>query len=374
MEEYVFFLSVCRWIILVFASIYTVMVFTETKRDRYGERFYLNMALFMALGLALWMGLTPIPWDSHFDRDNFAVSFQFRREYVDSIKEGMGLGSIKLNDPIFQLYQYLAGRIMNYRIWILLLAFVYTGNYLWASFRLSRKYGLLLFLSFVAGFGFFTYGINAIRAGLAFSLLILGISFCESWWRLAVCFVVACTCHISALLPVVVFVLIRLLGCRSVCIGIIVWSVCLVVSFLGEGLMTGLADSVFGNGRADYLVNAEKLQRLQEAFGTVYRTGFRWDFIIFSLLPVGCALGYRYVLRYKSSFYDWILATYLVVNAAWLLVIRLPFTDRTAYLSWFLMPLLMFYPLTDGDLSLPFKRRYAAVGLLAETLLFSFVL
>ena len=40
------------------------------------------------------------------------------------------------------------------------------------------------------------------------------------------------------------------------------------------------------------------------------------------------------------------LSLYILVNAFWLLVIRIPYTDRFAYLSWFLIPFILIYPLS----------------------------
>ena len=43
--------------------------------------------------------------------------------------------------------------------------------------------------------------------------------------------------------------------------------------------------------------------------------------------------------------YHLILGTYVYANAVWVILIRLPFTNRFAYLSWFLYAFVLSYPL-----------------------------
>lgn len=74
------------------------------------------------------------------------------------------------------------------------------------------------------------------------------------------------------------------------------------------------------------------------------RTGFRWDFLLYSALPV--AVGYYFIFRrqYKDQFYIWLFNIYLITNSFWILVIRAEFSNRFAQLSWFIMPLVLIYP------------------------------
>ena len=47
---------------------------------------------------------------------------------------------------------------------------------------------------------------------------------------------------------------------------------------------------------------------------------------------------------FKDNFYNQIFSTYLICNAFWILVIRANFSNRCAYLSWFLMRVVIIYP------------------------------
>jgi hypothetical protein len=74
-------------------------------------------------------------------------------------------------------------------------------------------------------------------------------------------------------------------------------------------------------------------------------TGFRWDFLLYSLFPVVMIWYVTRHRKFNDLGYNVIANTYLFCNAFWIMVIRSSFSNRFAYLSWFMYPLVMFYPL-----------------------------
>ena len=106
------------------------------------------------------------------------------------------------------------------------------------------------------------------------------------------------------------------------------------------GFFTGLFSS-WGNefdSRTSYLTAVE----------THYNVGFRIDFVLYSCLPIIIGYIYQNRLHYKNEFYSLIHSTYIIANAFWVLVIRANFSDRFAYLSWFMYALVMMYPLLEN--------------------------
>ncbi len=89
------------------------------------------------------------------------------------------------------------------------------------------------------------------------------------------------------------------------------------------------------------------------------KTGFRWDFLLYSSMAV--IIGYIYIAKYKfkDEFYYQLYNTYVISNAFWILVIRAAFSNRFAYLSWFLMAVVIFYPLLKSKM---FRLQYAKIG------------
>ena len=79
------------------------------------------------------------------------------------------------------------------------------------------------------------------------------------------------------------------------------------------------------------------------------KMGFRIDFILYSFVPI--LVGWIAVLkkRIESRVYLFILNIYTFINGIWLLCIYATFTNRIAYLSWGLYPILLIYPFLKED-------------------------
>jgi hypothetical protein len=73
-------------------------------------------------------------------------------------------------------------------------------------------------------------------------------------------------------------------------------------------------------------------------------TGFRWDFLLYSFLPILVGAYFIFRKKFKDEIYIWIYNIYLFTNAFWVIVIRAEFSNRFAQLSWFIMPLVLIYP------------------------------
>ena len=79
-------------------------------------------------------------------------------------------------------------------------------------------------------------------------------------------------------------------------------------------------------------------------------TGFRIDFLIYSAMPVLMAWYVTVKRNFQDNVYNVIATTYVLANAFWVMVIRSEQSNRFAYLSWFLYPLVIAYPLLRMDL------------------------
>ena len=83
---------------------------------------------------------------------------------------------------------------------------------------------------------------------------------------------------------------------------------------------------------------------------------FRWDFLLYSAMPI--LLGWYAIFKRKvyNHTYLILLGTYIYANAFWVIMIRGLFSNRFAYLSWFIYPIVLAYPL----LNLPvFKKNHS---------------
>ncbi len=151
-----------------------------------------------------------------------------------------------------------------------------------------------------------------------------------------------------------------------------VWLLAIPVAFFfGNGLETAISSFFDIIGLSDK--RTENLF-VEELDGQAVSRSFRLDFIIYS--GVAVFLGYYYTVKKKFSdiFYARLLNTYLIANTVWILMIYAAYTNRTAYLSWFIMPLVLIYPLLKAQ----FVRKqshwvfWIVIGSLVFTLLMYF--
>lgn len=242
-------------------------------------------------------------------------------------------------DKLFAIYQFFSSKIMNYVGWFYLTATIYVMNYYVAARRLSGEYAFVLFLMMLCTFQFVGYGSNTIRAGFAASFIMLGISFYQKTWLMLIILALASQIHSSMLLPV--FMLLLSLRIKNNKFFLYGWLLSFVLSFTMGHYFEILFQGFVEDRRRSYFNSA----------GTEgYKVGFRWDFLIYSTLPIILGYYYIYKLKLRSAFYQFIWRAYLGTNAIWVLVIRANFTDRFAYLSWFMFPILLFYPLLNQQL------------------------
>lgn len=257
-------------------------------------------------------------------------------------------------DPAFYLLTKFCSGIMSGQLYFFILAVLYVLPLYVACRRLSEDYTFLLFLMIITSFLFWANGVNGIRAGIATSFLLLAYSFKDKKWLMLILLALSITFHRSAILPAGAFVL--GLFFRDSRIYIAVWFASIVLSLLFGGFWESFFASFnVGDERfSSYLtseVNADLFRRI----------GFRWDFLLYSFVPV--ALGAYYIFRrgYRSEFYIQLFNTYLLTNSFWILVIRSSFSNRFASLSWFILPIIIILPLLKEEIWIKQWRKVSLI-------------
>ena len=219
----------------------------------------------------------------------------------------------------------------------LFIATLYFGLVYIACKRLFPRDSYVAFLVFLAAFSTFSYGVNGIKAGLAASVFILAISYREKLIISIPLVLLTYTLHHSMPIAIVAF-LISLIN-RNVKITFYFWIFCLIMAIFHvtyfQTLFAGLTDE---SGSRYLITNSDS-----------FVTGFRLDFIIYSMMPI--LIGWRHIRRHKviSKTYNTLLQTYTLANSVWLLCIYASFTNRIAYLSWFLYPIVLIYPYLNEE-------------------------
>lgn len=232
--------------------------------------------------------------------------------------------------------------------WLFYSVFYCMSYYMVSKKYFPYEYAGYFVLCVIGCMGFVSYGSNTIRAGFGIALLLL--AFCTENKIAKICLSIASIgCQMSMLLPVVcylasVYIAKKHRWCEYI------WIICLIIT----SLTSVVSDIMTMFGALD-----ARIEEMANYDGTsdVYNVGFRIDFLFYSVIPIIIA-KYNLKNMIEDPLYLRIYRTYLLANAAWLLLMRIPFTDRVAYLSWFLIPFLLLYPVLNGHLNTQYPQRY----------------
>ena len=317
-----------------------------------------NYKLFglLVLFLIVLIGLRPISGHYFVDTANYA-------DYYRYIQNGGYI--IFGSEWIFNgLMQWFAKSGFSVHAFFLFVEAVYVGCSAWACRRLFKVDGYLMFLAVVGAFSFYSYSMNGIRNGMAAAIVLLAFSFLNTHkWIAGVLAFIAVNIHYSMILPVL-----------SAIVGLFytnskhymaVWVGAIFISLLFGGSLETFFVSlgwVEDERFADYLLSAPQ----EDMFSS---TGFRWDFLLYSCVPI--LVGYYFIVTkgFRDRMYQLLLNTYILSNSFWILVIRASYSNRFAYLSWFLYGVVLIYPFLacPNVMGREQKVRLALVGNFAFT-------
>lgn len=218
-----------------------------------------------------------------------------------------------------------------------------------ASKKLFGKLWFYCFFALVASFSFWAYGVNGLRNGISTSLFLYALSLKKEIWRMLF-YLIALSMHSSIIIVIGAYYLVKLI--KKTSYFFYLWLLSIPISFVSGDFFKNLflGFNLFEDNRVEiYFDDFEKLNEL-----TKLNTGFRFDFILYSAIPVLVARYFIYTKKLNDEYYSLITRLYLVLNAFWIFIIKVNFSNRFAYLSWFMMGLLIVYPLLKYEL---FKKQ-----------------
>lgn len=304
-----------------------------------------GFGIFVLVFICLYMGTRPVSWA-------FTDMGTYSKRYL---KIQNGEIPIVQKEYIFNYFMIFSAKIMNERYFFFLCSFIYTLP----CYLFSKKYGgtywYYVFFMFLGSFSFWPYGTNGIRNGLGTSVFILALCFYNRKIVMYAIMGMSFGIHSSLIIPIVAFLISGLY--KNPKVYIYIWLAAIPLSLAGgsfwESLFGGLG--IGDDDRAnDYLTK-----------GIIYKdkfssTGFRWDFLFYSGFAVFAGWYYIFKKKITDKFYIHLWGTYIIANAFWILVIRANFSNRFAYLSWFLMAPIIAYPLLRYKL---FPTQYRIIGM-----------
>lgn len=320
-----------------------------------------NILLIYIFIFVLLVGLRPISGRYFGDTANYEPGY-------NAFINGTRTFDKDSEDWFFEWMQFQCSKVMDVHGFFLLIEFLYIVPVLWACYRLVPNHYILMFFFCMGAFSFFSYGTNGIRNGMACSLIIAALACINENIKYKIVAIVLCflafNIHRSTVLPIA----------------------CLVISFLvkdtryivGWWLLSIFLSLVVGDNIEAFFAGLEFDERMeryssQNVDASLFSsTGFRWDFLLYSSIPI--VLGYYVVCIRKvwDKNYLMLLHTYILCNSFWVMMIRASYSNRYAYLSWFMYALVLAYPC----LKLPVWKEQGTVAALVffAHFIFTFVM
>lgn len=305
-----------------------------------------SIVYFIVVIISIWIGFRP-------DLDIFGDTKIYSGFYY-TINYNEGVFS---SEPIFRnlmLFFNIFGFSVN--VFYVFVSLLYTLFPLLYCRSIGYVNLWLYFLFIVSSFSYLGYGINGIRNGLALSVLIFAFSFVSSTRiKTLLPFIffslMALGIHKTTMLPFLCS-MVSLFLVKDIKISILIWIFSIPLSYiLGNFFIYIFSSLGFDDRLSGYLLDFESLTA----------KGFRWDFILYSLAPIVLAYYVRFKRKVQDFRYLFLINTYILSNTFWILVIRASFSNRFAYLSWFLYPLVIAYPILKFRL---WKKQNTKVALI----------
>lgn len=224
------------------------------------------------------------------------------------------------------------------QMWYLCIATLYVGCIGIAVKRWIPKNYTLAMMFAITAMSFHAYGTNGLRNGLSTSIALMALSFLFTEKRryvisfLLLYFAISIHSSVAVIMASAVLALFF----HNARINTIIWIVCILISIVFSDSIVALLTQLLGDGRMSFY---------SELDNTFYvNKGFRYDFILYSSIPI--ILGWIVCVKndLRDGIYEYILATYTIANSGWVLINTIAYSNRFAYLSWFLYPILLAYP------------------------------
>ncbi len=316
--------------------------FTGFTKDTYLFSRISGILLFWFL--LLYMGFRPISW--YFgDMGAYAHIYDI---YAN------GGDARKTNDIGFYTLVNGLSYFQSKTLFFFIIAFLYIAPLYIASKRLFKRYAFFAFLILAVSFSFWTYGTNGLRNGLATSFIILAFSYMNKKWLMYLLFAIAYSFHGSVALPIAAYFVTSRYKKSS-----FYFKLWLLSIFLSLTIGSSLENFISNLGIMDEDRVAGYLNNKDAYADSFSRSGFRWDFLIYSASAVGISYYFIFKKKINDIYYSRLTNIYLISNAFWIIMIRASFSNRFAYLSWFMMGLIIIYPFLQ---KVYWKKQFSIIG------------
>lgn len=340
---------------LLIASVFSIFCFTR-YRNKNPNSIYngnTNGAVILALFYVFFIGLRPVTGKGLSSAFGDTVNYI---SYYHSMAGGPFVFAFDTENLVFDnLFAWWAAMDLGISSFFLLCAFIYFFVAYLAIAKMCPCNQYAVFLVFLTAFSAYSASVNAVKAGVAGSIFLLAIAYNKDYKISIPLLLLSYGFHHSMIVPVVAFFCCSIV--KKINYYYIIWLFSLLIAFAHITFFQTLFAGFTDEHGAEYLLT------IGSEWGG-RSTGFRFDFVLYGAMPL--VMGW-YALkkrRVTDELYKFLLRIYILTNAVWLLCMYAQFTNRIAYLSWFMYPIVLVYPCTLSEFGRDRYKIFSTVALL----------
>lgn len=327
----------------------------------YSLKYYINKAavrdneilpLFLCFLITIFIGFRPV--DSIFaDTVGYANS-------IDGTYGTLYYSNIE-NFIFDRLIIFFNNFGLGHELFFLLISFIYFFVIYIAYKKLYKDNVAVLFIIFLGSFSTFSYATNGIKAGAAASLFCMAIAYRENKVLSYFILLISYGFHHSMHVCIAAYICACFVSQPKYYIYF--WCFSLIMAMLHITFFQSLFSGFTNDKGAGYLM---------PSYGS-YITGMRYDFVLYSAIPVIVGYYSLFKLKIRDINYKFFYNVYLLLNSVWMLCMYSGYTNRIAYLSWCLYPIVISYPFLSNEINAEFRNRCLSVIIMFNLLFTLFV-
>lgn len=340
-------------IYLVLVTLFSIVYYNKYASSKNAVYDNGSFALFLAVFFSLFIGFRP-PFDVLTDTWGLV-------EYYQSVANGSFEFTWETENFVFDnlLYGMSAGGF-DYSIWLTFMAMIYfIGRYI-ACKKLFPRNTNVAFLIFLGAFITYSSAVNGFKAGAATTLFVCAIAYKDNLIVSILLLFLAVGMHHSMLVCVLAYIITYFYKKQNVYYYL--WIVSLLLAIMHVTYFQNLFGSISPDEKAGSYLSLDS---------GMWRTGMRYDFVLYSTVPILQSWLHRKHYGIFSDKYTFILNLYILLNSIWMLCMYANFTNRIAALSWGLYPIVIMMPYLEKKDGTEIYGTYGSNKAISKVLLYN---
>ena len=317
-KEYYFYLLIFLFVTIILS------VFTYTKGSKNIVRIINFITISFGLYTVFYIGNRD--YEIGVDTGNYKYAF-------DLIKFQESLEIKK--DPLYDAISYFFAKHIDFQSLLIFCSFLYIFCALFGLKKIFKQNYYLPFTVFLITPYFFQFGINVMRNGVAASIFLVALGYYytnDKKWKIIATLLFSMFFHISMIVPLLFFLITKYIKKTEYLF--VAWLFSIVLAVLKMNIAIVVADfiSTFTIRVGNYAQNVGEKSSWS-------------NFLIFGAFPVLFAVYNIFVLKYANIFYKRLINAYILTHIPYIILIDTEYALRFGYLSEFMMPVLLLFPL-----------------------------